>query len=69
MPRIGGRDASEKIHALRSGIPILFTSGYSVCALDLLSAPEGCVRFLAKPYSLEDLLTAVRELLDKAAHD
>jgi len=69
MPKIGGQDASEKIHALRGGIPILFTSGYSASALDLLSAPEGCVRFLAKPYNLEDLLTAVRELLDKAAQD
>jgi CheY-like chemotaxis protein len=69
MPKIGGEDASEKIHALRSGIPILFTSGYSAFTLDLLSAPEGCVRFLAKPYSIEDLLTAVRELLDKPAQD
>jgi len=69
MPRTGGQDASEKMHALRSGMPILFTSGYSACAPDLLPTPEGCVRFLAKPCSLEDLLTAVRELLDKAVHD
>lgn len=50
-------------------MPILFTSGYSAGAAyrdgDL---PPG-VSFLHKPWTLADLLTAVRALLDAPAQE
>ena len=65
MPRMSGRAACEKMRALKPGIPIVFSSGYSFAALggDFLERTKA--EAIAKPYAPRDLLKKVREVLDQ----
>lgn len=60
MPRVGGREASARLHALRPDLPILLTSGFT--ETEALQGSEN-LRFLRKPYLLGDLRDALAELL------
>ncbi|NUP90482.1 MAG: PAS domain S-box protein, partial [Candidatus Sumerlaeia bacterium] len=64
MPAMGGREAHDRIAAVRPGIRFLFTSGYSPAGVirEFLDQPGR--RLLLKPYSVTDLLGMVREVLD-----
>ena len=64
MPHQGGRVVRDRLLALRPGVKVLFASGYSddVVHTDFVKT-EG-VRLLRKPYRGEQLLRAVREVLD-----
>jgi two-component system cell cycle sensor histidine kinase/response regulator CckA len=67
MPGMSGHDAASAIKAIRPGIGLLFTSGYSE-QTNVRRGGRSRPRFLAKPYSGDDLLAAVREaMLDRAA--
>lgn len=58
LPRRGGRELAARLRALRPGVKVLFVSGYP--PLELGGEP-----FLAKPYTPNDLLRAVRRVLSK----
>lgn len=64
MPGLGGREAYRRIEALRPGVPVIYTSGYSGGGLqtDFVLA-EGVV-LLQKPFARNDMLRAVRRALD-----
>jgi PAS domain S-box-containing protein len=64
MPGMGGMELTEKFKAEFPSVPVLFMSGYAdqiIRNWDALSA------YIQKPFTLTDLLTQVRELLDKTA--
>jgi len=64
MPGMGGVELTEKFKAEFPGVPVLFMSGYTdqiIRHWDALSA------YIQKPFTLSDLLTQVRELLDRTA--
>lgn len=64
MPTVGGVELAEKFTAEFPGIPVLFMSGYAEQIMrhwNVLSA------YIQKPFTLSDLLTQVRELLDQAS--
>jgi CheY-like chemotaxis protein len=67
MPRLSGPDAYEKICAIKAGIPVVFTSGYSEQGERLASFLSGGAGFLQKPYGAKVLAQKVREILDGAA--
>ncbi len=62
MPRMGGREAAERIRARRP-VPILFASGYTAGTLPPAAALGDQMEILTKPYRDEALLEKVRELL------
>jgi CheY-like chemotaxis protein len=64
MPRMGGPEALELIRDIHPGLPALFASGYAPDEDTPAEAPGGRCGFIAKPYSIHDLLTAVRRMLD-----
>ena len=66
MPRMGGREAYERMCALRPGLKSLFASGYSESAIDKNFVLEGGLQLLQKPFTREPLLRAVRAVLDGA---
>ncbi len=67
MPRMGGREAYDRIAAMRPGVPVLFASGYSANALQPgYSVPEG-MQMIQKPYSPDELLRKIQELLKSQA--
>jgi len=64
MPNLGGRQLAEALRAERSMVPILFTSGYSSDAVYREGEMPAMVAFLHKPWTLTELFTRVRDILD-----
>jgi two-component system, cell cycle sensor histidine kinase and response regulator CckA len=60
MPYMGGTELVQHLRARRSTLKLLCVSGYPSAGDDELSAA-----FLSKPFSREDLLAKVREVLDR----
>jgi two-component system, cell cycle sensor histidine kinase and response regulator CckA len=60
MPYMGGAELAQHLRARRRSLKLLCISGYPGNVAADLSAD-----FLAKPFSREDLLQKVREVLDK----
>jgi two-component system cell cycle sensor histidine kinase/response regulator CckA len=65
MPKMSGRELASRILALRPGVRVLFSSGYTADAFAQDGAVGEGVNFLAKPYSPSALAAAVRDALDK----
>ncbi len=64
MPKLGGRQAMELIKSRNSTTRFLFSSGYSADALHKDFRILDGLRLIKKPYSQEELLRAVREVID-----
>ena len=60
MPYMGGAELAQHLRAKRAGLKLLCISGYPGGDAKDLGAD-----FLAKPFSRDDLLTKVREVLDR----
>jgi len=63
MPKMGGREAHDRIKLLKPGIPVLFCSGYSGTSLMAGFELSPDVYLLQKPYTADALLSGIRELL------
>ena len=64
MPKMSGRRVYEEIHKLAPDLPVLFSTGYSTKTADAEFLAELDIQVIRKPYTSEELLAAVRELLD-----
>jgi PAS domain S-box-containing protein len=64
MPGLTGRHTAETIKAARSEVKILFMSGYTSEAIAKHGVLSPGARFLGKPFSTEDLLRKIRDVLD-----
>jgi CheY-like chemotaxis protein len=62
MPEMNGLELARKLQASRSGMKVLYISGYTEQNLEDLSGAEGSAAFLEKPFALEDLALKVRGL-------
>jgi signal transduction histidine kinase/ActR/RegA family two-component response regulator len=67
MPRLGGRQTRDHLLASRPGLKVLFASGYSEDSVHADFVKEEGVNLLRKPYTRDQLLRAVRGVLDAAA--
>lgn len=59
MPFMGGAELTRQLRARRRTLKLLFISGYSGGTLEFADD------FLAKPFSRDQLLAKVREILDR----
>ena len=64
MPEMGGRQVYEHIKALRPGMKVLFSSGYSEDAIHTRFVLDEGVQLIQKPYAPGVLLSRVRTVLD-----
>ena len=66
MPEIDGLEVVRTLRRHQSNIPIIVMSGGGKCGLDfLVEAKEfGANRTMSKPFSLEELVAMVHDLLD-----
>ena len=64
MPQMGGVEAYEWISNIRPGMPVLFCSGYSKFRLHQSERKDPVSRLLSKPYDIEEVLSAIRSVLD-----
>jgi CheY-like chemotaxis protein len=67
MPGIGGRELGERLAQLYPGLPVLYISGHANDAVFGAAVAGRRAEFLGKPFTPDDLLRRVRELLDAKA--
>ena len=64
MPEMNGRELAGRIGTLRPGLKYLFMSGYMANVISQHGELDEGVRFLQKPFSMNDLARKVREALE-----
>ena len=65
MPRLGGRALAASLRAMRPGTPVLYVSGHPEGPGFSQALAEPWTGYVAKPFSADDLLRKVRELLEE----
>lgn len=65
MPEMGGSELASKLAITHPQLKVLFTSGYTDDAVVRHGVIDESANFLQKPFSLDALLTKIREILDK----
>ena len=63
MPEMDGAELATMLRSAFPDMRLLLISGVGAHAIDVSQQIEGC-RFLAKPFTLEELAVTVRSLLD-----
>jgi two-component system cell cycle sensor histidine kinase/response regulator CckA len=65
MPHMSGSDTYDRMKEINPDIKVLLSSGYSIGgqATDILN--RGCNGFIQKPFSMNELSVAIRQVLDK----
>jgi len=66
MPDLNGRVVSDRLQASRPGLPTLFISGYPSDVIAHHGVLDEGVEFLEKPFTRQDLLARIREVLCKS---
>jgi two-component system, cell cycle sensor histidine kinase and response regulator CckA len=66
MPEISGRTLAERLQATRPSVHVLYMSGYTNDAVLRRAIVESGAPYLQKPFSVEQLLRKVRDVLDRA---
>jgi PAS domain S-box-containing protein len=65
MPRMSGRELVDRVRALRPSMPVLYMSGYTEDAIVRHGVRDASMMLLGKPFTPADLVSKVREVLDK----
>ena len=65
MPEMGGRELVERLRTHRPGLKVLFMSGYTEKAITTEGVMPPRTGFVEKPFTMEQLLRRLRELLDE----
>jgi len=66
MPKLGGREVMDYIHAKYPRVRFLFSSGYSENAIHTNFVIKKGLHLITKPYRRPELLRAIREILDES---
>ena len=67
MPDIGGGEVFDRLRSIKPGIKVLLASGYSMGDATAIIA-RGCNGFIQKPFGMEKLSHAIREVIDSGHH-
>ena len=65
MPRMSGRELARRLQEILPKLRVLYASGYTANVISLQGILEAGLDFLQKPFSSLELLTKVREILDR----
>ncbi len=65
MPEMDGKELSMRIRKIVKKIKVLYTSGYTDNHIVNRGFLEKGINFLGKPYTISNLSTKVREILEE----
>jgi FixJ family two-component response regulator len=65
MPGLGGFELQEKLVQADAAVPIVFLTGNGDIPMSVRAMKAGAVTFLTKPFLSEELLTAVRDAIER----
>jgi two-component system cell cycle sensor histidine kinase/response regulator CckA len=65
MPKKNGREICEEIQRMRPDIKFIFISGYTADIILQKGIVEEGVEFVTKPFSKNEILRKVRNVLDR----
>jgi DNA-binding NtrC family response regulator len=68
LPRMLGKEIAERVSAIRTGISVLFMSGYAQPVLASQGTMDANVRLLEKPFTEARMLAMIREALEASNH-
>ena len=63
MPVMGGAELAKALRARKRDLRVVFMSGYTQGTLELSSMDEAATRFLPKPFTADQLVGTLRELI------
>ena len=66
MPGMNGRELAQRISEIRPNVKVLYMSGYTENVIGRNGTLDAGVRLLQKPFTLRDLKSKVREVLDSS---
>src|SRR5271169_2949189 len=66
LPGLNGLDLQERIAVDRSDMPIIFISGHGDVPKTVRAMKAGAVEFLTKPFSADEMLSAIRQAIDRS---
>lgn len=69
LPDYDGLDLQRTLKEKSSILPIVFMTGHGSLPMGIKAMKNGAVDFLAKPFKPEELLTAVRDALERNVND
>jgi two-component system cell cycle sensor histidine kinase/response regulator CckA len=64
MPAMGGAELARTLRERRPDLRVVFMSGYTQGTLELSSMDEAATRFLPKPFTADQLVGTLRELIN-----
>jgi two-component system cell cycle sensor histidine kinase/response regulator CckA len=62
---LGGAALVKTLRARRAELRVVFMSGYTQGALEPATVDESCTRFLPKPFTADQLVRTMRELVPR----
>ncbi len=65
MPKMSGMALYEEIHKINPKVKTIFISGYSKDVIICTGMPSDKVRFINKPFTKQNLFTAIKSVLKK----
>jgi FixJ family two-component response regulator len=65
LPDASGLDLVHELDAGETPIPIIFITGHGTIPMSVRAMKSGALEFLTKPFREEDLVTAMRQALDR----
>jgi two-component system cell cycle sensor histidine kinase/response regulator CckA len=63
MPSMGGADLVRSLRETRPDLRVVFMSGYTQGTLEIAAVDEAATRFLPKPFTADQLVGTLRELI------
>jgi FixJ family two-component response regulator len=65
LPDLSGLELSAELARVRAEIPTVFMTGHGTIPMSVRAMKAGAVEFLTKPFSGEDLLSAIHQALEQ----
>src|ERR1041385_6778234 len=66
LPGLNGLELQKRVAVERTDLPIIFITGYGDVPKTVQAMKAGAVEFLTKPFNDEQLLTAIRQALERS---